>query len=53
MLEVIGPDAGAVFAAVQTLNQTDGVEWAWPNLILYRDPEPIPEPIGDFEDSLS
>ncbi len=41
VLEALGSDAGAVFAAVRTLNEKEFIEWAWPNLILYRDPEPV------------
>jgi subtilisin family serine protease len=31
LLEVLGPDASAVFAAVEALNQSSKVEWAAPN----------------------
>jgi len=31
LLEVLGPDAEAVFAAVDALNAVSFVEWAWPN----------------------
>ena len=33
LLEVLGPDAGAVFAAVQWLEEVSIVEWAWPNTL--------------------
>ncbi len=34
LLEVLGPDAEAVFVALEVLNHTPGVEWAAPNTAL-------------------
>lgn len=34
LLEVLGPDAEAVFAAVEQLNEVDVIEWACPNTAM-------------------